>query len=133
MGNFNKVILMGNLTRDPELRHTANDGVVCNIGIAINRSYKDRNGTQQDEVTYVDGEAWGPRAETINTHLSKGRPILVEGRLRLDKWEEQDGGKRSKLKVVVERFEFVDSSPQQGAEDRVGDDPIVATDNNIPF
>ena len=86
MRNFNRVILMGNLTQDPQLHHTSNDNVVCNIGVAVNRRYKDRNDTQRDEVTYVDCEAWGQRAETINTHLSKGRPILIEGRLRLDRF-----------------------------------------------
>ncbi|MBL1216192.1 MAG: single-stranded DNA-binding protein [Planctomycetes bacterium] len=109
MPSYNKVLLMGNLTRDPELRYTANNQAVCNVGLAVNRRYQTSDGQQREEVAFIDCEAWGRRAEVINQYLAKGRPVFVEGRLRLDSWEDQQGQKRSKLKVVIENFEFIDS------------------------
>ena len=109
MPNLNRVMLMGNLTRDPELRHTPNNTAVAQIGLAINRRWRNQNGEQQEETTFVDCEAWGRTAEVINQYFRKGRPIYIEGRLKLDQWEDkQGGGKRSKLKVVVESFEFLE-------------------------
>ena len=103
MSNYNKVILIGNLTRDVEIRYTPNtNNAVASFGIAVNRKYKD-----QEETTFVDLEAWGSTAENISKYFSKGDPILIEGRLKLDQWQDQNGGNRSKLKVVAERFEFV--------------------------
>lgn len=115
MPSYNKVLLMGNLTRDPELRYTANNQAVCNVGLAVNRRYQTTDGQQREEVAFIDCEAWGRRAEVINQYLAKGRPVFVEGRLRLDSWEDQQGQKRSKLKVVIENFEFIDS--RGGASD----------------
>lgn len=109
-GNFNKVFLMGNLTRDVEIRHTSGNNAVGNFGIATNRKFKTQSGEQREEVTFVDCEAWGRTAEVMSQYLSKGRPVFIEGRLKLDRWEDKkDGSKRSKLSVVVENFQFIDS------------------------
>jgi single-strand DNA-binding protein len=110
MASFNRVLLMGNLTRDIELRHTASNQAVATFGLAINRQYRSGDGELREEVTFVDCDAWGKTAETMSKYLSKGRPVFVEGRLRLDQWE-KEGQKFSKLKVVVENFRFIDSRP----------------------
>jgi single-strand DNA-binding protein len=112
MYSFNRVILMGNLTRDPELRVINKNSQVCHLGLATNRRYTDQAGNPQDEVTFVDCEAWGAIAKVISDHLTKGQPIHIEGRLRLDQWQSDDGDKRSKLKVVVENFQFVGDRPK---------------------
>jgi len=109
MASYNKVILMGNLTRDIELRYTANNQAVANIGLAVNRRYRTKDGEDREETTFVDCEAWGRTAEVMNQYLAKGRPVFVEGRLKLDQWQDKEGGNRSKLRVVVENFQFVDS------------------------
>lgn len=114
MPNYNKVILMGNLTRDIELRYTPSNQAVANIGLAVNRTWKDKQGQKQEDTTFVDCEAWGNTAEVMAQYLSKGRPVHIEGRLKLDQWQDKDGGNRSKLKVVVESFQFVDSSGGNG-------------------
>lgn len=112
-GNFNKVLLMGNLTRDIEIRHTPNNTAVGKFGLAVNRRYSVGDGgnrEQREETTFVDCECWGRTAEIMSQYLHKGRPIFIEGRLKLDQWEDKNsGGKRSKLYVVVENFQFVDS------------------------
>jgi single-strand DNA-binding protein len=113
MAGFNKVILMGNLTRDPQLRYLPNNTAVCDFGIAVNRRWRDREGNQHEEVCFVDLAAFGRQAETFNQYMSKGRPVLIEGRLKFDSWTGQDGQKRSKLSVVVENFRFV--GPREGA------------------
>lgn len=107
MASFNKVILMGNLTRDPELRVTPKGTAVCQIGLAVNHVYRDKEGNTHEEATFVDVDAFGRSAETIAKYMTKGRPILVEGRLKLDSWESKEGEKRSKLKVVLDNFQFV--------------------------
>ena len=99
MPSYNKVILVGNLTKDPELKYTQSGTAVANICLAMSRKYKDK-----EEVCFVDVAAWGKMAETISQYLQKGSPLLVEGRLQLDRWETQDGQKRSKIKVVCEGF-----------------------------
>jgi single-strand DNA-binding protein len=110
MASFNKVILAGNLTRDPELRYTPKGTAICQIGLAINRTYNTDSGEKKEEVTFVDVEAWARTAEVIAQYLKKGRPILIEGRLKLDQWDDkQTGQKRSRLKVVCENFQFLDS------------------------
>lgn len=116
MANYNKVMLMGNLTRDPELRYTANGTAVCNVGIAINRQYRNKEGATTKETTFVDCEAFGRTAEVMNEYLSKGRPVFIEGRLKLDQWQDKDGRNRSKLRVVVESFQFIDSNPDERQE-----------------
>jgi single-strand DNA-binding protein len=108
MANFNKVILMGNLTRDPELRYTPKGTAIARLGVAINRRWTGENGDQREETTFVDVDAFGKSAETLGQYMKKGRPIFIEGRLRLDTWEDkQTGQKRSKLGVVLESFQFL--------------------------
>jgi len=110
MANFNKVILAGNLTRDPELRYTPKGMAIAKIGLAINRTWKNEAGQTKEEATFVDVDAFGRQAEVIGQYLKKGRPILIEGRLRLDQWDDkQTGQKRSRLGVVLESFQFLDS------------------------
>ena len=108
-GDYNKVLLMGRLTRDVELRHTSGNNAVANIGLATGRRYKTASGEQREETTFVDCEAWGRTAETMAQYLEKGRPVFIEGRLKLDQWQDQQGQNRSKLKVVVDSFQFIDS------------------------
>ena len=115
MASYNKVILMGNLTRDPELRTLPNSQtLVCDFSLAVNRRWKDAGGADREEVLFIDCAAFGKTAETIAGNLAKGRPIHVEGRLRLEQWE-QDGQKRSKIRVVVEQFRFVDRKADSAA------------------
>ena len=110
MANFNKVILAGNLTRDPELRYTPKGMAIAKVGLAINRKWKSETGEMKEEATFVDVDAFGKTAETIGQYLKKGRPILIEGRLRYQTWEDkQSGQKKSKLGVVMETFQFLDS------------------------
>lgn len=110
MASFNKVILAGNLTRDPELRYTPSGMAIAKIGIAMNRKWKSETGEMKEEVTFVDIDAFGKQAETIGQYLKKGRPILIEGRLRYEQWEDkQTQQKRSRLGVVMESFQFLDS------------------------
>lgn len=106
--SVNNVILMGNLTRDPELRQTPNGHSVCGFGLALNRAYKDQNGEWQEMTDYVDIVAWGPLAERVAQYMSKGRRCLVQGRLQSRSWE-QDGQKRSKIEVVANDVTFLDS------------------------
>ena len=115
MASFNKVILMGNLTRDPELRYTPKGTAIARIGLAVNRVWRTESGEQKEEVTFVDIDAFGKSAETISQYMKKGSPILVEGRLRLHTWEDkQTNQKQSKLRVDLETFKFV--GPAQGRE-----------------
>ncbi len=120
-GSFNKVFLMGNLTRDVELKTLPSDQSVAKIGLAVNRKFKTRDGENREEVTFIDCEAWGRTAEVMNQYLSKGRPVFIEGRLKLDQWQDKEGQKRSKLKVVVENFQFVDSAGGGGGSGGSGD------------
>ena len=115
MASLNKVLLIGNLTRDPEVRMMSSGRPVCNFGIALNRSYKDSEGNKREEVTFVDVECFGPRAEAVGRFFSKGRPIFIEGRLKLDQWESKEGEKRSAIRVVLDNFEFVDSGKSDGS------------------
>lgn len=111
MANLNKVMLMGNLTRDVELRAISSGQSVAKIGLAINRRWKTPQGEEREEVTYVDCEAWGKTAEVMAKYLAKGRPVFIEGRLKLDQWQDKESGQnRSKMAVVVETFQFIDST-----------------------
>ena len=115
MPNYNKVILMGRLTRDPEVRYASSGSAVANLGIAVNRYWRNQDGEQQEDTTFVDVTAFGKTAETIGQYLKKGRPIFIEGHLRLDQWDDkQTGQKRSKLAVIMDRFEFIDSRGEGG-------------------
>jgi single stranded DNA-binding protein len=108
MPSFNKVILMGNLTRDPQLKHLPGNLVVAEFGLACNRRYRTAAGEDKDEVAFVDCAAFGRQAETIGQYCTKGKPLFVEGRLKYDTWDDKSGGgKRSKLSVVVENFQFI--------------------------
>ncbi len=108
MANYNKVILAGNLTRDPELRYTSKGVAISKFALAVNRVWKSETGENKEEVTFVDIDAFGKQAETISQYLKKGSPLLMEGRLRLDQWDDkQTGQKRSRLGVVLESFQFL--------------------------
>ncbi len=116
MANLNKVMLIGNLTRDPELRVTPKGTAICQFSLAVNRKFKDESGGEREEVTYVDIEAWSKQGETIAKYCTKGRPLFVEGRLRLDQWEDKTTKeKRSRMKVVLENFQFLGSGRGDGA------------------
>ena len=111
MASFNKVILAGNLTRDPEMRYTPKGTAVARLGLALNRKWKTESGEMKEEVTFVDVEAFGRQAEVISQYMKKGRPLLIEGRLKLDEWEDKNTHQKvSKLRVVLESFSFLDSN-----------------------
>jgi single-strand DNA-binding protein len=147
MASFNKVILMGNLTRDPELRYTPKGTAVAKLGLAVNRSWRNADGQQQDETTFVDVDAFGKQAETLGQYMQKGRPILIEGRLKLDQWEDKNTGQnRSKLGVTLEKFSFVGggggqaggstNAPQSSAPPPTSDVPPFEdgpSDDDVPF
>jgi single-strand DNA-binding protein len=151
--SLNKVLLMGNLTRDPEVKYTPKGTAVGDLAIAINDSYKAQDGTIKETVTYVDIEVWGRTAENCKQYLTKGRPIFVEGQLRLDQWETPQGEKKSRMKVRADRVQFLggggagggggrpaggapaseapkSSRPVPAASD---DGPPPPTDDDIPF
>jgi single-strand DNA-binding protein len=112
MASFNKVILVGNLTRDPELRYTPKGTAIAKIGVAVNRVWTNEAGEKKEEVTFVDVDVFGRTAENVGQYMRKGRPILIEGRLRLDQWDDkQTGQKKSKLGVVAETVQFLGSAP----------------------
>jgi single-strand DNA-binding protein len=114
MASFNKVILVGNMTRDPELRYTSNGKAIAKIGLAVNRAWTTETGEKKEEVTFVDVDMFGRTAENVSQYMRKGSPILIEGRLRLDQWDDkQTGQKRSKLGVVAEIVQFL-GSPRSG-------------------
>lgn len=106
MPDLNRVFLMGNLTRDPDVRYTPKGTAVGDLGIAINRQYRTQDGETREEVTYVDIEVWGRQAETCKQFLAKGRSVFIEGSLKLDQWE-QDGQKKSKMRVRADRVQFI--------------------------
>ncbi len=115
MSSYNKVILLGNLTRDPELRYTPKGQAVAKLGLAVNRRYTTESGEARDEVTFVDVDAWGKQAEVIAQYCKKGRPLFIEGRLKLDQWDDKTTGKKmSRLGVVLENFQFVGDNRQEG-------------------
>ncbi len=151
MASFNKVILLGNLTRDPEVRYTPKGTAVTDLGLAVNRTYTADNGEKREEVTFVDVTFWGRTAEVAGEYLKKGRPVFVEGRLQLDSWDDkQSGQKRSKLKVIGENMQML-GAPRGGGSGGGGDEessapsrstkpapppkaaPSGADDDEIPF
>lgn len=148
--NYNRVILAGNLTRDPQLSYTPSNLAICQFGLAVNRKWRDREGNMKEEVCFVDINAFGKQAETINQYFSKGRSILIEGRLRLEQWTSKEGQNRSKLSVVLETFSFLsdgggstrnasrgDSGGQERRQQDVVDDGYddapPPSDDEIPF
>ncbi len=116
MASFNKVILLGNLTRDPEVRYTPKGSAVCDLGLAVNRQYTLESGEKREEVTYVDVVLWSRLAEIAGEYLKKGRPVFIEGRLQMDSWDDkQTGQKRTKLRVIGETMQLLGSRPSGGA------------------
>lgn len=140
MSSFNKVILMGNLTRDPDVRYTPKGSAVADIGLAVNRVYTTDAGEKREEVTFVDVTLWGRTAEIAGEYLKKGRPAFIEGRLQLDSWDDkQSGQKRTKLKVVGEALQLIGGRPAPEREEpplqRPSAPPSRPTpeDDEIPF
>ena len=158
MASYNKVILMGNLTRDPEMKYLPSGTAVANFGIAMSEKYTDRqSGEQRENVCFVDVEAWDRQAEIVNEYLSKGSPVFLEGALKFDSWETPEGEKRSKLRVRMFRMQLIggrqdgdaanggytqatppDSTPMQGQSDQsstpsAGESDTSSTDDDIPF
>lgn len=115
MANFNKVLLMGNLTKDPELRYTPQGTAVVNLRLAVNRRFKDRNQELKDEVCFVTAVVWDKQAESCNQYLHKGSPVFVEGRLQSRSWEDNTGQKRSVIEVRAERVQFLGQAPSREA------------------
>jgi single-strand DNA-binding protein len=134
MASFNKVILLGNLTRDPEVRYTPKGSAVCDLGVAVNRVYTTDTGEKREEVTYVDVVLWSRLAEIAGEYLKKGRPIFIEGRLQLDTWDDkQSGQKRSKLRVIGETMQLLGSRPSGGtASAEAGDEGRQAPSGGKP-
>ncbi|HXC99286.1 MAG TPA: single-stranded DNA-binding protein [Verrucomicrobiae bacterium] len=149
MAGYNKVILIGNLTRDPELRYTPQGVAIAKIGLAVNRTWKNEAGESKEEVTFVDVDAFRRQAETLAQYLKKGSPLMVEGRLKLDQWDDkQTGQKRSRLGVVLEGFQFLGgnrgaegaapapsraAAPKSEAPAADGDAPPPPEDDDVPF
>lgn len=142
MASFNRVILLGNLTRDPEIRYTPNGTPVMDIGLAVNERRRNPNGEWVDEPVFVEVTLWGRTAEVANEYLSKGSPVLIEGRLRLDTWETSDGQRRSRLRVVAERMQMLGramgadqavSAADRGESASTGEVPRDVPDESAPF
>ena len=144
MANFNKVLLIGNLTRDPQLSYLPSQTAVVEFGLAVNRTWNSKDGQKKEDTCFVDCRSFGKQAEVINKYLSKGRPVFVEGRLDFDSWTAQDGSRRSKHRVTVENFQFLGSggsgssgsgggggSSQQQQSQGGSDFPVG--DDDIPF
>jgi single-strand DNA-binding protein len=133
MANYNRVILMGNLTRDPELRYTPNGSAVASFSIAVNRRYKVDN-EKREETSFFDIVFFGKPAEIIAEYMKKGRPLLVEGRLQQRRWETDEGQKRSKVEVVGENFQFMGGKPSDDSRPSSGGgEPPEFDDSDIPF
>ncbi len=135
MAKLNKVFLMGNLTRDPELRYTPSGTAIASFGIAINRTWSGVDGEKKEEVCYVDINMFGRRAEVINEYFSKGNPIFIEGRLQFQQWETKDGQKRNALRVVAEDFQFLGgkTKKEEGPSFPEGAAPNDVDEEEIPF
>ena len=137
MANLNKVFLIGNLTRDPELSFTPNGNAVGKIGMAVNRVWK-QNNEKKEETTFVDVTIWGKSAEAVHKYVKKGNPLFVEGRLHFHQWETQEGAKRSKLDVVAERVQFINaktntSGPEMAEETMGANFSTEGDDDDVPF
>ena len=130
MANFNKVILLGNLTREPQLSYLPSQTAVVDFGLAVNRKWSSKDGEDKSEVCFVDCRAFGKPAENINKYLDKGNPVLIEGRLTHNTWTAQDGSRRSKHYVTVEHFQFIPSPEKQQAEpDQTAESSAVEDDD----
>ena len=142
MASYNRIILVGNLTRDPELSYTPSNVAVCKFGMATNFKRKDKDGNMQEKVCFIDCVAFGRSGETFKQYMAKGRSVLVEGRLEFQQWTAQDGGKRSKHEVVVDNFTFLgnrgdsgggQAAPQEAGVGGSGHNEPPPSDDGIPF
>ena len=136
MASFNKVLLMGNLTRDPELRYTSGGSAVCNFSMAMNRKYTDKSGERRDETTYMRVTVWGKQGENCAQYLSKGRGVFVEGRLQSRSWETEDGQKRSAVDVVADTVQFLPGRGGNAGGGGFNDEPPMdgpPAEDDIPF
>jgi single-strand DNA-binding protein len=141
MASYNRIVLMGNLTRDPQLSYTPANTAVCKFGIATSRAFKDRDGNSREEVCFIDCTLFGRGGEVFNQYMSKGRPVLVEGRLQFQQWTTPEGDRRSKHEVVVENFTFLGGRGGEaggapataGAAGSGRDEPPPPVDDGIPF
>ncbi len=130
--NYNRTILLGNLTRDPQLSYTPNQTAVCEFGIAVNHNWTGKDGNEHKEVLFMDCKMFGKRGEAVNNFCMKGEPLLVEGRLKLDTWKQDDGLERSKIRLVVENFQFI-GSKEDKPEQRPGRKEKPVDDDDVPF
>jgi len=138
MASLNKVFLIGNLTRDPELRYTPSGTALAEFGLAVNRRYRGADGQDKDETCFVDINVWGRRAEVACEYLRKGRAVFIEGRLQYSQWEGQDGQKRSRLRVVADNFQFLGGRRDQPAarseeEPPPPEPPAADKEGDVPF
>lgn len=140
MASFNRVMLMGNLTRNPELKYTPSGTAVTDLGLAVNESFKNKAGETVEQTCFVDVVIWGRQAETASEFLKKGSPAFIEGRLQFDQWENQEGEKRSKLRVRAERVQFLSSGASNGnnsSEFQVDSGKVTpedsSLDDDVPF
>jgi single-strand DNA-binding protein len=143
MASYNRVLLMGNLTRNPEIRYTPSGTAVADLGLAINENFKNKAGEMVEQTCFVDVVVWGRQAETSSEYLHKGSPVFVEGRLQLDQWESQEGEKRSKLRVRADRVQFLgapgkstefSAAPAASAPQEASQPPAApADDDDVPF
>ena len=131
MASYNKVIIMGNLTKDPELRYTPQGIAVVNLRLAVNRRFKTKTGEAKDEVCFVTAVVWDKQAETCNQYLRKGRPVFVEGRLQSRSWEDNAGQKRSVLEIRAERVQFLGGPQQQAQAEAAGEGAVRQADSQV--
>ena len=123
MASLNKVLIIGNLTKDPELRYTPNGVAVVNLRLAVNRRFKDRSGELKEDTCFLTVTAWDKQAEVCNQYLQKGRPVFIEGRLQTRSWENNEGQKRSVLEVRAERIQFLGTKPSAKSNETFIDEP----------
>ena len=139
MANYNKILLLGNLTRDPQLSYTPNQTAVVDFGLATNRKWTAQDGNQREETCFIDCRAFGRQAENINKYLSKGRMVFIEGRLTFDTWTAQDGSKRSRHRVTVENLQFMPNTGASNSEQQTQSSAYLDSNSNqqpdddIPF
>lgn len=134
MPSFNRIIFAGHLTRDPQLTYLPSNTAVCEFGMAANRKWKEKSGEAREEVCFVDCKSFGKQAETLNQYVSKGKPLLIEGRLKFDQWDAKDGGgKRSKLYIIVESFTFLGSKGDGDSNGTTGGGESAPVGDGLPF
>jgi single-strand DNA-binding protein len=131
MASYNRVLLIGNLTRNPEIRYTPSGTAVADLGLAVNESFKNKAGETVEQTCFVDIVVWGRQAETASEYLHKGSPVFVEGRLQLDQWESKEGEKRSKLRVRADRVQFL-GGPGKGAEFAAAPEASAQQESSVP-